>query len=212
MTSIDLPAAARRASGALALALLAQAIGAVPALAMDKPAAVAQLKATGIAASAASLVQYAALGDAATVALLVDAGVAVTEQDPVRKVSALHNAAAQGHLRLSARLLDLGAHVDAVDWYGVTPLVAAAAGGHVKIVELLLAKGANVNVVPQKAPTALLCAIERDEAGLVELLLKAGARPALADAFGRTPLAAASMAGRTGISARIEAALAAGAK
>ena len=192
-----------RRAGALALLLHA-----APALGMDRDGAQAQLKATGIAAVPAALVQYAALGDSATVLLLVEAGVSVNQSESLRQVSALHNAAAQGHLRLAQRLLELGARVDAEDWNGVTPLIGAVAGGHRKVVELLLARGGNANALPHRAPTALICAIELGEPALVEVLLKAGASAALADAFGRTPLAAAALGGRSEIVKRLEAALA----
>lgn len=204
------PAAAARARSWIAPAALGLALAAAPALGMEKDNALAQLKANGIAVTPASLVQYAALGDAAIVALLVDAGVAVNEREPARRVSALHNAAAQGHLRLAARLIEQGAQVDAEDWYGVTPLVAASAAGHLQVVELLVAKGSNVNVVPQHAPTALIIAIGRGDLALVEALLKAGARPALPDAFGRSPLEAANLAGSPQVVKRVEAAVAQG--
>lgn len=192
------------------LALAAAAALAAPAGATEKQAALAQLQSTGIGANPARLVQYAALGDWATVSLLLDAGLKVNDREPRRQVTALHNAAAQGHARLAQRLLDLGADVKAQDWHGVTPLIAAVAGGHTKLVTMLLAKGSDVNVVPAAAPTALLCAVQRGDLPMVELLLKAGAKADLADVFGQSPLAAARLSAQAGLEARIQAALAGG--
>ncbi len=193
-----------------ALVLAAAVALAAPAGAVDKQAALAQLQSTGIAANSSRLVQYAALGDWATVSLLLDAGLKVNDREPRRRVTALHNAAAQGHARLAQRLLDLGADVKAQDWHGVTPLIAAVAGGHTKLVAMLLAKGSDVNVVPAAAPTALLCAVQRGDLAMVDLLLKAGAKADLPDVFGQSPLGAARLSAQAEVEARLQAAVAAG--
>jgi hypothetical protein len=139
-------------------------------------AAATRLRAMAIAANVQALVQYAAQGDIAVVNLLLDAGVSASAKDPVRGVTALHNAAALGHLRIANRLMELGADVNATDWHGVTPLINAAHGGYVDMARALIAKGADVNAAPGAAPTALAAAMQGDKSAMVELLLKAGAK------------------------------------
>lgn len=174
------------------------------AIAQNKLPAREQLKANGIEILPERLVQYAAQGDIVTVNLLIDAGLSVNAADPVRHVTALHNAAAQGHARIVQRLLELGADVNARDWWGVTPLIAAAGAGQVAIVSLLVQKGADVNVVPEKAPTALIAAIQQGSLKTVDLLLAAKAQIDLSDGVGQTPLSAAKLANRGEILTRLE--------
>ena len=107
----------------------------------------------------ASLVQYAAQGDANTVTLLLATGLNVSARDPVRGVTALHNAAAQGQLHVLDQLLRLQPDVNAQDWRGLTPLINAVHGGHGGTIERLLKAGARVDVKPAQGPTALLAAV-----------------------------------------------------
>lgn len=194
--------AARRVVAGLLVMWLA---GAGPAQAQFTNQAADRLAVMRIEPTPASLVQYAAQGDASTVELLIAAGVSAKAAEPVRKATALHAAAAQGHLRMVERLLALGAGVDEPDWHGVTPLAAACAGGHLPVARALLRAGARVDHVPGAAPTALILAIQSGNTPLAEELLAAGANPRLADAFGTTPLEAARRARRQALVARLEA-------
>lgn len=150
---------------------------------------------------AASMVQYAAQGDVNMVKLLLAAGLGVSVRDPVRGVTALHNAAAQGQLPTLDLLLRLQPEVDAQDWRGLTPLINAVHGGHGAAVERLLKAGARVDVSPAQGPTALLAAVHAGRMPIVRQLLDAGANPNQADAFGTTPLDAAR---RTGLQSIVE--------
>jgi len=60
-------------------------------------------------------------------------------------MSALRQAAQNGHTEVIKLLLDKGATVDSTDSLGVTPLIIASQKGHKNVLELLVAKGANVN-------------------------------------------------------------------
>jgi hypothetical protein len=189
------------------LAVLLCGIGAAAQAATpSRAAALAELKTSGVEVNAARLVQYAAAGDAVTVELLLAAGVSAKAAEPVWQVTPLHNAAAQGHARLVARLLELGADVNARDARGYTPLIDAAYGGRDAIVKQLLAAGARSDVRPTDGPTALIAAVQAESPAVVELLLAAGADPNLADTAGQTPLAAAERAGRTAIAVRLKSA------
>lgn len=168
-----------------------------------------RLAATGVEVDVARLVQFAASGDVATVELLLAAGLKADAAEPLRKVTALHNASAQGHRRLVERLLERGANVDAPDWTGATPLIHAAYAGQVTAAGALLEAGAGVDVVPASGPTALIAAIQSGKVELVQRLLAKGADPSLASAHGDTPLEAARRRALAPVEAMLQAAIAA---
>lgn len=151
----------------------------------------------------ARLVQYAAQGDSNVVSLLLQAGVDVNAVDPLRQVSALHNAAAQGHLALMKQLLAQGARVDATDWNGVTPLIGAAYYGQVEAARLLLQRGAAVNQVSRQGVTPLVAAVYSGKDAMLELLLAHGASSALPQ-DGERPLAVAQRAQRADMVAALQ--------
>ncbi len=149
----------------------------------------------GIDVTAERLVQYAAQGDSNVLALLLQAGLDVNAVDAKRRVSALHNAAAQGHVRIIKTLLERGAKIDALDWYGNTPLINAAWYGQPEAVKLLLASGAQVNSVSNQGQSALTAAIYSGKVELVRSLLAQGADPTLPASL--NALRVAELAGRT---------------
>lgn len=170
---------------------------ALAAAAAEPSEARRQLAAMNIEATPARLVQYAAQGDMTTTDLLLAAGVPATAAEPIHHATALHAAAAQGHLALARKLLDSGAAVDALDDRGVTPLVNAAYYGRDSVVALLLERGANPNTQPKASPTPLTAAVQSDQPAVVERLLRAGAKPDQADYTDTTPIAAAERSNRT---------------
>ena len=56
-------------------------------------------------------------------------------------------------------LLDKGAYVNAVNYYGDTALMIAAQNGHTEIVAKLLVQGADVKVANSDAYTAFMIAV-----------------------------------------------------
>jgi uncharacterized protein len=93
--------------------------------------------------SAPLAVQYAGQGRVEPLQKLLEAdpkAVTVTDQGGR---TPLHAAAAGGHVKTVALLLEKKATPDARDRDGSAPLQLAAAGGHLQVVELLLAAGAN---------------------------------------------------------------------
>lgn len=156
---------ARRLLAAWAVAGLA-----APALATDTGAS-ERLAQRGIEPSAERLVQFAAQGDSPVVELLLAAGLNARSAEPRHEVTALHNAAAQGHVRLIALLLDRGADVNAADRYGNTALIDAAYFGQLQAVKALLARGANVAAVSGNGQTALSAAVYSGKDALVAVLL-----------------------------------------
>lgn len=162
-----------------------------------------KLAAQGIEFSPARWVQYAAQGDSRMVELFLEAGMPVNVQDAKRQVSALHNAASQGHLELVKKLIDKGANPNLKDWNGYTPLINAAFASQQKVVEYLLAHGAKVDVVPVSGPTALIAAIQRGSAEIVTALLHAGANPQLPSAAGISPAQAAELSAHNELIAQL---------
>jgi hypothetical protein len=154
---------------ALFAALLLAAAG---AQAQD---AAARLALMGIVPGPERLVQYAAQGDATVVRLLLQAGVDANAADPKRQVTALHNAAAQGHLGLMTMLVEQGAAVDRADWHGNTPLINAAWYGQLEAIRFLLARGARLDTVTNEGQTALSAAMYSGNQAAVDYLQAHGA-------------------------------------
>ena len=168
--------------------------------------AVAQLQSMQIDPTIERLLQFSADGDLVTVDRLLSTGVSALEAEPVRRVTPLHNAAAQGHLKIVARLVEMGADPNATDWNGATPLVNAAYGGHAAVIVFLAAHGTNVNVIGGKR-SPLVSAVQANSLETVVALLSLGANPRQSDVDGQTPLAAAELAKRTAIVSRLRMAI-----
>ncbi len=102
--------------------------------------------------------------------------------------SALFSAVFSQNIDSVSLLLEQGADVNAVNVYGITPLLYAVDLGNVKLVKLLLDHGANVNYLPPYDPGALTMAILHNQDSILRLLLEHNANPDLTDRFGLTPL------------------------
>lgn len=98
--------------------------------------------------------------------------------------SALHRAAAGGHLPAAQLLAAWGAEVDARDSLGLTPLHHAARGGHAEVTSHLLDRGAQVNAAGWLHKTPLHLAMEHGHGPTAELLLSRGASPTLRTRWG----------------------------
>lgn len=98
--------------------------------------------------------------------------------------SALHRAAAGGHLPAIQLLAAWGAEVDARDSLGLTPLHHAARGGHTEVASHLLDRGAQVNAAGWLHKTPLHLAMDHGHGPTAELLLCRGASPTLRTQWG----------------------------
>ncbi|EHK19958.1 uncharacterized protein TRIVIDRAFT_181564, partial [Trichoderma virens Gv29-8] len=110
----------------------------------------------------------------------------------------LSYAAHYGHEACLRALLSCGAHIEAADEDGRTPLLSAVigkGGRNEAVVRLLLDRGAQIEVTNEYGWTPLLLAVGyygvRNEA-VVRLLLDRGAQIEAADKDGRTPLSYAA--------------------
>ena len=107
-------------------------------------------------------------------ALLLEKDTNVDSADEYNQ-TALHFAAAMGHLSIANLLLQAGATVDAVNDNGRTALHWAAMKGKIEVVEALLKAGANKDSTTNPGQTALHFAAINGKIEVVKALLNAGA-------------------------------------
>lgn len=120
--------------------------------------------------------------------------------------SALHAAAASGHVGITQTLLAAGAAVDARAGDGSTPLIAAARAGANAVIAALARAKADPNLADADGTDALMAAAAStaaDEA-TIEALLKLGADRTRRDRDGRTAVDRAVAAGRWPVVARLD--------
>ena len=120
--------------------------------------------------------------------------------------SALHEAAAAGHVAIIDALVAAGANLESRDAAGRTPLLEAAAAGRSAVIEHLLPHAPDLGVVDAEGRNALLLAVMADEVSplLVRRLLQLGAVADLRDPLGRTAVDYAAGAGRWAIVAMLD--------
>ena len=104
---------------------------------------------------------------------LIQAGAHVDACDGVKRSTALHMAARRGNVEVSEALLECGAHIEARDSLGETPLRRAVNCGQAGVAALLLTKGADPHSVGSRGLTPLSAA----RAGGMRDLLQTWARP-----------------------------------
>lgn len=103
--------------------------------------------------------------------------------------TALHLAAANGHLTAAKALVEAGAKVNVRDVAGYSPLHQAATEGHEEIVKFLLKNGCNVDTQDElHGNTALHEAAWKGFSRTVEVLCKHGANVYIKNNGGFTPL------------------------
>lgn len=140
----------------------------------DADGAVQRLRLMGISPTAERLIQFSGQGDVSVVQLLLDAGIDVNAVEPRRQTSAIHSAAANGHLRLAKVLIARGANVNLLDWHGNTPLIDAVYFGHRDLAVVLLDHGAKLHYVSLEGVDALSAAVYRNDEPLIGLLIERG--------------------------------------
>ena len=107
-------------------------------------------------------------------------------------------AAARGDTAAVQQLLQAGAHIEATDKWGSTPLLEAVQNSKTEVVKLLLEKGANIEAA-NGGGSALLLAAGAGNTEMVKLLLDKGANTGAADGYGDTALLKADDRGDTGM-------------
>lgn len=100
----------------------------------------------------------------------------------------IHRNLAEGPPNRAKQLLDQGAHIDARNAQGATPLITASGRGNIALVSLLASRGAWIDAADHEGNTALHEASFYGQAKCVEILLAAGAQPSARNALKFTPL------------------------
>merc|ERR1719410_14286 len=91
---------------------------------------------------------------------LTEAGLASYEEEEAQKLCEL---AAKGDLKGVKRIVNMGAHPNAGDYDGRTPLHLAASEGHLDVLKFLITvKGTNINVFDRWGGTPLADAMRHD--------------------------------------------------
>lgn len=116
-----------------------------------------------ISPSASDLISAAKAGQADQVAVLLDKGAEVDQQDQF-KLTALTWCSITGKTEVARLLLDHGADPNLVGEDESTPLHNAAFFGHPEVAELLMERGADLNAPNKKQQTPLYLARQEHEA------------------------------------------------
>jgi ankyrin repeat protein len=100
----------------------------------------------------------------------------------------LRLAARDGNIGMVRTLVEKGAHLNAQNMDGYTPVHLAAEDGHIDVIRLLLEKGANVDARNGKGLTPLLQSAFQGNIDVVRFLLEEGADMSIRTVDGRTLL------------------------
>jgi ankyrin repeat protein len=120
--------------------------------------------------------------------MLLLAGCLVAGQDAFNSLdNQLIVAAARGDTAAVQQLLQQGAHIEATDKWGSTPLLQAVQNGKIEVVKLLLGKGANIEAASGDG-TSLILAAAAGNIEIVQVLLEKGANTGATDGSGDTAL------------------------
>lgn len=119
-------------------------------------------------------------GQASCVALLLKAGADKSKAEDENKISALHGAAAMGHVAAVRALIAAKAPLEQTDAQQRTPLHLAAVMGQAEAVEVLLATGAAVEARDAEGKTPRWLAERARRKLVVAALRRAGAEPSSA--------------------------------
>lgn len=141
-------------------------------------ATVVLLSTAGILAATADarLPDAARLQDRGAVRRLLDQHVDVNSRQP-DGATALHWAIHWNDLELARLLVRAGAHADAANEYGVTPLSLACTNGSLAAVALLLEAGADPGLALPTGETPLMTAARTGNVEVVQALLRHGVNP-----------------------------------
>ena len=143
--------------------------------------------------------------DPAGVQLLLKHKARVDARDRSRR-SALHLAAAAGHLELIQVLMAAGANLEARDNAGRTPFLEACAHARSEVVQALLPYRPDLQAVDGSGLNGLwlASAAEGIQVGLIQQLLALQLDPGITDAHGRRAVDMAAAAGRWAVVAALD--------
>lgn len=126
--------------------------------------------------------------------LLIKSGADVNARN-IRGITALMQAASEGHNKTVKLLIESRADVNAQEASGLTPLMFSIPG-KTETMKLLINSGADVNRATSTGRTALISAARSGDADAVKLLLDKGADIRVKDSWGRNAATYAGMGGQ----------------
>ncbi len=101
---------------------------------------------------------------------------------------ALHQAAAEGDLRMVRQILQQQPNIDTLDRLQQTALMVAAANGHLRVTRFLVRRNADLHRKNFMGETALMLAVQNGQTNMVKWLLRRGGKPNDTDNKGWTAL------------------------
>ncbi|KAH1005942.1 hypothetical protein HUJ04_006838 [Dendroctonus ponderosae] len=113
--------------------------------------------------------------------------------------TALFHAAANGHVSIVKRLIEMGASLDRKNKENKSALHEACQGGHVEVTQMLLAREAAMEARDNQENTPLHVAVQHQQNQIVQILLDNGADPDSENQKGNTPVHIAASLGSKGI-------------
>lgn len=130
----------------------------------------------------------ATAGDASLVEKLIQTTKLHPDHNTYTGQSLLFVACQQGYVKMTEKLLALGATANFPAAFGRSPMHGACHSGSLPCLSLLLKKHANVNVCDASGDTPLHTATRQGHAMVVQELVKHGCEVNAADSLGRSPL------------------------
>ena len=127
-------------------------------------------------------------GDASLVEKLIQTTKLHPDHNTYAGQSLLFVACQQGYVKMTEKLLALGATANFPSAFGRSPMHGACESGSLPCLSLLLKKHANVNVCDATGDTPLHTATQQGHAMVVQELVKHGCEVNAADNLGRSPL------------------------
>lgn len=134
-----------------------------------------ELARRGIPFTEEVFLQKAVSGDLPTIQLFLSAGMSARTRNSVNGMTAVMNAALEGHSEVIEVLVENGAELNAQNKDGWTALMLAALKGHSEVVHVLLEKGADIRLKNTAGWTALKAASGSQHPEIIEMLRHAGA-------------------------------------
>lgn len=126
-------------------------------------------------------------GDPSILKILIDAGADLNIPDCDKGNTPLWFAGYKSY-ELSMQLVDAGANVNSVNFFGTPVISSACMTGNIKTAKLLIDAGADINASNGDIGSPLKISIRNNQIAIIELLLDAGANVNAITASGMTPL------------------------
>ncbi|MBB3693585.1 ankyrin repeat domain-containing protein [Sphingomonas sp. BK580] len=120
--------------------------------------------------------EQASRGDVPAVVAALDREPRLVRAQEDDGLTLLHDAAAEGQLRMAEVLIDRGARLEAKTGGGLTPMHLAAQSGDLPMIEMLARRGARLNATDRRGRTPLDQSIQHGHPEIADWLRSHGGR------------------------------------